>query len=195
MKKYILALLLGSPSLLIAGSTMSIPSEPMIQIPEILEEEKDFYVGFGVSYGKLNTHFYEGKSTDLTLKAGYDFSPYFGLEVRASTGIHEFDELSHEYSYGFYIKPQYPITEELNIYALLGYGRSKLILEDAAESILNNYTVQDGFSYGVGIEYQLDPHYSLFIDAMRLIDESVVQDERPYAIKVDSFAIGINYRF
>lgn len=84
----------------------------------------------------------------LLVRTGWDFNQYVGIEARYLKASMEKD-FSTTTHYGLYIKPQYHITSQTNIYGLLGYGRT-----DVEGCGFNDGTLtKDGFSYGVGFEY------------------------------------------
>ena len=171
--------------------------EPVHQI-ESQEEVKNFYAGLGVSVGQVKSHYY-GKDTvvGITAKAGYHFSEYLAVEFRGSKGLRDGDQLGLDYSYGLYLKPQYSVTEEVNIYGLLGYAKTKISFDNevAFNGISNHYTTQSGFSFGLGFDYRLNENWSLFVDVMRLIDKSTTKPEGKYAINVNALTFGFVYHF
>lgn len=69
-------------------------------------------------------------------------------------------------AFGIYLKPMYPLTEELDIYALLGYGNVTLNDDDNGDWLDENH-----FQAGFGISYALTQNISMFIDYMRLLDK------------------------
>ena len=171
--------------------------EPYVEV-KAPTETKQFYAGLGVSVERVNSHIFSQETvTGVTGRIGYDFSKYLGVEFRGTMGVSDGDKLGHDYSYGLYLKPQYPVTKELSIYALAGYAQSKISFDNELDfnGIGNNYTTQNGFSFGAGLEYILNEDWSLFVDATRLIDKSTTQVEGKYAIKVDGVTFGFIYHF
>ncbi len=84
----------------------------------------------------------------------------------------------------------YPVTEEFNVYALLGYGGVQLgNLEsgDAAES---------GFQWGLGASYDATETIAVFVDYVKLYDDTGF-DYRAQLEDVDSDAwtLGVSYIF
>ena len=158
----------------------------------------DLYVGAGIGMGRLATdRFGTDTVADAMIRIGYDFYRYLGVEARFAKGLADGDKLTHDYSWGIYLKPYYQVDNAMRLYALLGYGKSKLTYknEPAELGITNNYTEQSGVSYGIGVDYKIDKHWSLFIDAMRYINKSTLKTEGRYAIKVDGIYFGIAYHF
>ena len=178
--------------------------EPKIVTPEAIAPmvavapKGAFYVGVGVNAEQSNTQrFGKDKTVGGTLKMGYDLSKYFGVELRGSKSFTKEDQLTHDYSVGAYLKPQYPVTNALTLYGLAGYGQSRVTYENevAEQGIANNRTTQNDFSYGAGIDYMIDNSWSAFLDATRLIDKETTKLEGKYAIKVDNVTLGVAKRF
>jgi outer membrane receptor protein involved in Fe transport len=158
----------------------------------------NFYVGLGVNAEQTNTHrFGKDRTLGATVKMGYDVSKYLGLELRGSKSFTKEDPLTHDYSVGAYLKPQYPVTKELTLYGLVGYGETKVTYENelAEQGIANNETKQRGLSYGLGLDYMIDNSWSVFADASRLIDKKITKLEGKYAVKVDNVTLGFAKRF
>ena len=175
--------------------------EPYINIEDDVAQtigHSPFYIGVGASIDRVNTFVYEAETvSSATLRAGYDFMKYLGVEARGSYGITTGDNLEHTYSYGLYLKPQYLINDTWKLYGLAGYAQTQITLDEAKAKAthVNEDTTQNGVSFGVGVEYALNNNWSLFADAMRLIDESEKNPEGEYAAKVDSFTFGGVFRF
>jgi len=92
----------------------------------------------------------------VTFRAGWDFNQYFGLEARYIRANLEKD-FSTTTHYGLYLKPQYHVTNQVNVYGLFGYGHT------AVEGCgYNNHVLTvNGISYGGGVEYDLSEDKSL----------------------------------
>jgi len=202
MKKTVTALcsaILLSTSAYAGGHIKAVSElEPALQVESYEEEVKNFYAGLGISVGQVKSHVY-GKDTvvGITAKAGYNFSEYFAVEFRGSKGLREGDQLGLDYSYGLYFKPQYPVNEELSIYALAGYAQTKISFENevAFNGISNDYTRQNGFSYGLGLDYKLNEEWTLFVDVMNNIDKSTTKPDGKYAINANTLNFGFVYHF
>ena len=184
------------------------------EILPIPEDISSWYLGVGLVAAKFHACGdgcdYEDLTYGAMLRGGYEFNEYFGIEVR---GIRTFlDEgpfggvpLQH---IGLYAKPQYPVSEDFNIYALLGYGYTENLGNGAR---LNYFDNDHGFSAGFGLEYDLSDKdgdfsqesnydrpfdgyadqgqgWSLFIDYQRLLIKSDVPD-------MDVVSTGFRYDF
>jgi len=142
-----------------AGGKMVAPVDTVVEpIPETINPIP-LYLGIGFLAAGLSRDCPCADSSrmkDMTygalLRAGWDFNDYIGIEARALKGAME-DDFSQTTHYGIFLKPQYHIAEQFNIYGLLGYGRTTVDYDNkkGKTSKLN----QNGFSYGVGLEYDL----------------------------------------
>ncbi|MGW8168729.1 MAG: outer membrane protein [Sulfurovaceae bacterium] len=157
----------------------------------------------------------------IMAQAGYKFNQYIALEGRywwslghndwkwsenyyvdgvldgsASGSDADGDELR---AWGIYIKPMFPVTEQFDIYALLGYGNVKLS-DDAGEWLDEN-----DFQWGIGASYEFTENLSIFVDYVRLLDEgdsSIVELIEPGGIltstwddTVYTINVGLTYKF
>jgi OOP family OmpA-OmpF porin len=186
------------------GADFVPPVIPVVAVPDPVEIS-GVYVGVGIS-----RHFFDGFCDcgdiyeDYTygalLRVGKDFNQYFGVELRAATTWIEDEGARLKYHYGLYAKPQYHITNEINIYALAGYGKSEI-----GDTVRYSET---GFSWGVGLEYDLsqdtkedgiynrefdgmgdqEKGWGLFVDYQKLI-------EKDGAPNMHLITFGVTYDF
>ncbi len=122
------------------------------------------YVGLGLVAANLDRNpclCGEAESEDLRyggiLRLGWDFNNYIGIEARALKTFED-DVFSETEHYGIYLKPQYHVTPQMNIYGLLGYGTTNI---DYTNGVRESTTEEDGFSYGAGFEYDFGSDESL----------------------------------
>ena len=100
----------------------------------------------------------------LTLVIGYDFMKYLGAELRAALSLAgEGQGQDNLAEYGVYLKPQYPVLDNLNIYGLLGYSAINM-----SDPVKNNPFDGDnsGFSFGGGLNYGITSNISVFTDVV-----------------------------
>jgi len=176
------------------------------------------YADGTTSYTDIGT--YEEDYDAIMLQAGYQFNQYFALEGRywTSVGDGEWSDKWDRYDYqgafdssgtlsggdidfsawGLYIKPMYPLTEELTVYGLLGYGN--VTLSDGGYDWLDD----EGFQWGAGASYAFTDHLSVFADYVNLHDDdhtrswpagnsgtiNAQEDDTLYTIN-----LGLTYRF
>lgn len=161
MKKTISIITLG---VLLSTGSLNAGGVPAVMAPVAIPAEVDpnpFYVGVGLLWaGASRDCFGEGECPDVRLKdstwggiirAGWEYNQYVGVEVRALSATLDSDwaETTH---YGIFLKPQYPVSEQVKIYGLLGYGHTEI---DTACVAIHDTFEYDGFSYGIGLEYDL----------------------------------------
>ena len=155
-----LAALATMSSVAFAGGKVVAPVvAPVEPVPAFLTPSP-IYVGLGLIWGRFNGACggsdecrYEDVTYGALLRVGYDFNRYFGVEGR---GLGTFlgaqpnygEELRH---LGVYAKPMYPIGDDINVYALLGYGWTQT---KTSGNNLNNIN-EGGLSAGIGLEYDL----------------------------------------
>ncbi|MDQ1325702.1 MAG: hypothetical protein QG564_826 [Campylobacterota bacterium] len=193
------------------------PVEPEVTVPEVVESTPGaFYVGLGYSYVNANIDSFGVLTNDLALVdyqesgeldvsadsvlflAGYNFNQYFGLEGRYSMNVSDLefegDDVDGEVdgdvtNIGIYLKGMYPVTEEFNVYALLGYGQVKYEVEDMDLS-------ESGFQWGLGASYAVTENIGVFADYTRLYDDEGFDGELlDTDIMVDSVNVGVTYTF
>jgi opacity protein-like surface antigen len=195
MKKIVLSAVavLAMSSFAVAGGDIApIPAaEPM--------EVGDFYVG--LSYSCLDARQTDGDRINTSinedfeavmLQAGYGINEYIAIEARWWIGLDEAivvnDMLTTDSNidiWGIYAKPMYPVTEDINVYGLLGYASasydvSPMSLEDA-----------DGFSWGAGLEYTFSNNIKLFADYVSIYEDS----QRYTDDSINTYNFGVGYRF
>ena len=217
MNKIILKLLLilsmYSESSYAGGKYITPADSPIVAVS--VNEVSPWYFGAGVVWAKLSgcglvKCTYEDVTYGAMVRGGYEFNEYFGIEAR---GIRTFLDkgpfggtpLQHV---GIYAKPQYPVSEQVNVYGLLGYGYTENLGNGAR---LNYFDNDYGFSAGIGLEYDLSDregdldknvsydrvfdgyadqgkNWSLFADYQRLLIKSGVPD-------MDVISLGLRYDF
>ena len=140
----------------------------------------------------------------VLIRAGWDINQYVGVEARYAKASLEKD-FSTTTHYGLFLKPQYHLTDQMNVYGLAGYGRTEV--EGCA---YNNGTLRaDGFSYGIGLEYDFSDDESLG-EYDRVFDgqgdqergwgiwadyQNLLYNEGLYNTKTNIFSVGVTYDF
>jgi len=141
------------------------------------------------------------KTAGIIGRVGYDFNQFFGIEARGirTNWKSEGGKLKH---YGAFLKPMYPVSNDINIYGLAGVAKTKTAGGG------RQLTDANGFAWGVGVEYDLDKEYAkegrysrdfdgygnqesgwgLFVDYERLLQKSGSPD-------LDAISVGITYDF
>lgn len=149
--------------------------------------------------------------------AGYKFNQYFSLEARLAKGTSGYsntfgyleqiapetyhnEDLDSQFS--LLVKASYPIYESFSLYGIAGYTESRIKITGVGikngyfgnlENFSYSYTTKDsGFSYGVGLTYQLTEEVNVFVDYQVLPDY-----ELGISLSKDwgSTTLGVSYSF
>lgn len=182
-------------STLLSISTLSAGGklvEPAVAPVAALAEPVDtnpFYIGIGLLWSNVSRDCictdlqgeprYEVRVEDSKwggiARLGYDFNQYVGVEGRFLTGSIG-DGLFDTTHYGIYLKPKTPVSERVNIYALLGYGHTEV--ETDCGTVQDTFK-HNGFSYGIGLEFDLssrDDDYESYTDN----GNAILEFDRPF---------------
>jgi opacity protein-like surface antigen len=224
MKKFNLSLVtvLAMSTFAIAGGDVA-PVEPVVEMIEepVVIEDRGFYLGVG--YGFLSADrtvswydFANGVNVSadygtedydqIMLQAGYKFNSYVAVEGRYWLGLSDnawatisnnpIQSVGEIDAWGIYVKPMYPVTGALDIYALLGYAKTEY---DITNALVDSGNL-DGFSWGLGASYEFSNNFSVFIDYTELYsDNTTVANTALGSLDVDESidvtTIGVSYRF
>ena len=147
------------------GKFVAVADSEVVAIPvPIMINPVPLYIGLGVVASAIDRDpcaCGDSENKDLRygsmLRVGWDFNPYVGAEARVLKTL-ENDAFSETTHYGLYLKPQYHVTAQMNVYGLLGYGNTTV---DYTNGIQSSTTDENGFSYGAGFEYDFEPDASL----------------------------------
>jgi OOP family OmpA-OmpF porin len=148
-------------------------------IVPLVKEHSGWYAGAGLVAGRTSTVHCEDITYGVMAKVGYDFNEYVGVEARGVRTNWEYEgsKIKHV---GAFIKPQYPASEDVNVYGLVGYGKT-------TTSHIQNID-ETGLAYGAGVEYALSEDMNLFVDYERLLEKSDVPD-------LDALSLGVSFSF
>ena len=208
MKRVILSLItiatFSSTSMFAGSSNMKAIQKP-VPIPSVIADTSvlpplGMYIGGGFTYAKTKCECKEittsiaairnkseGTTNGINLKAGYDFNEFISLEGKY---IHtpwgdEGKALKH---YGIYIKPNYAVNENLDLYGLLGYGKTKCEYQNIDK---------DGFAWGLGGEYLIGKRsngkkngWGVYVEYNRPLSKSGDKE-----ITTDVANAGVSYHF
>jgi len=199
MKKIILSLVsvLALNSFAFAGGDLAPVVEPIIE-----EDNSAFYIGLGIDSMELNddTTGEEITRGGVSFIAGYQYNEYIAIEGRYNLGIStDYNEGTwqavQDYdddmtAWGIYLKPMYPITEEFDIYALLGYGGIELT------NIAGGDPYESGFQWGLGAQYEVVESWTISLDYVSLYDGTGL-DYRAQLddIDADIWTLAVSYKF
>ncbi len=95
-------------------------------------------------------------------------------------------------AWSIFVKPQYPVTESITVYGLLGFGSVNL---DGK----SGYTVDvddTDFQWGIGASYSFMDNLEVFVDYTSLAnDMDGIYWNGATSVDVDSINVGVNYKF
>ncbi len=191
-------------SFAIAGKDiLPVKTEP-VEIPEVKEKADlklplGLYLGGGLSYasteckckeitlsGNKKVTSSEGKTYGVNLRAGYDYNKFIGIEAKY---LHtpwgdDGKALKH---YGIYLKPNYAVNENIDVYGLLGYGKTKCEFQNISKK---------GFAWGLGGEYTINKKKNknngigIYAEYLRPLKKSA-----PKEITTNVANVGIAYHY
>ena len=177
------------------------PVEPVVGAPMVTASESNAYVGLAGAFvstrdSSVSLSFFSEKAGqdrlgNITFLAGYNFNSYIGIEGRYSTSVSKSDAVSMD-GWSLFLKPQYPVSDAFNVYALLGYGG--VTMDPENNSLVN---VDDtGFQWGIGADYAVTEQVSIFVDYTSLASNmSGVYSNGALEVDADAVTIGVTYAF
>ena len=110
----------------------------------------------------------QDRQIGYTGRIGYDFMDYLGAELRGTVGLAKIDNPRRFKQGGAYLKPNYDITDEMNVYGLLGVSKTNHAGTAPAST---------GFSYGLGANYGVTDEISIFTDLVNYMKKSNTPSE------------------
>ena len=172
---------LAMSSFAVAGGDIA-PVEPVVE-DVVVPSDSGFYLGLGYSYMMSDIAFRSAGVTydlgndynDVMVQAGYKINSYVAIEGRywKSVSDESFNIAGlggnwdgDAEAYGIYVKPMYPVTDDVDVYALLGYGYSSIDMGGGVDF------ENDGFSWGIGASYAFNENVSIFLDYVAFDDNN-----------------------
>ena len=180
-------------------------------MPALAQSEPNFtpwYLGVGIGQGHLNVSGQDltglndatvkTNETTYTIRGGWRFSPYMGLELGyydlgkysfhgiANASTLDIDGQAKAKSVGVSFVGTLPI-DVFDLYGRVGFARSELKVNASATlapTPVNTKDKQNEATYGVGARWNFVPNMGLFAEWMK-------NDK----IKVDSYLVGVDFRF
>lgn len=186
---------------------------PVVAAPVVAAvAARNWYVGLDALCGRFETN--SGACSclgDIVGKVGYNFNKYIGVEGRAGFGVTDADhdgggtsELKE--NYGLYLKPQLPLGDKVSLFGLAGYAKAKVDSTSTSTGGLTGELDEGSVSFGLGLEYLINDRWSIVAEGIRLLHKveasdgtytngsgTAVNDEDD--INLDTFGLGINYKF
>jgi opacity protein-like surface antigen len=207
-------------SFAVAGGDIAPVDVPVVDVPVVMDDS-GFYLGamYGMMAGELDA----APSNEFTAQtagvvAGYKINSYVAVEARyqmqvtdpkwtdtAATNTEADDVDGEAKAWSVFVKPMYPVTNELDVYALLGYASTTYTVgnADAAATIpaADSELVAAGFAYGVGISYDVTDSVAVFVDYVSLYNADAAEYTaarvamRETDSIVTSINAGVTYKF
>ena len=143
------------------------------------ERSLNWHIGAGLTMGRVSDAHCEDITYGVVGKVGYDFNEYVGVEARGVRTNWEYEGAKIKHV-AVFLKPQYPVSEDVNLYGLVGYGKTTTSHKKRVD--------ETGLAYGAGIDYALSENMSMFVDYERLLEKSNVPD-------LDAVSLGVSFNF
>ena len=178
----------------------------LVPVPVVVNEAGPFYIG--VAYAatsnrgaNVDLDFFsiesgQDRTDNATFIAGYDYNEYIGIEGRYTTSFSKEQTIEMD-GWSIFAKPQYHISQDFKVYALLGFGGVNM---SAVRHALPVDADGTSFQWGVGLSYSLksmtDADVSIFLDYTSLandIDATLWDGE--FQADADALTVGITYNF
>jgi len=161
-------------------------------------------------YGSVGYAYIDGEATSLEygdtakvsnnaidLRAGYNINEYIAVEARYAIGAEDTvsingndEDVQADYdTWGIFIKPQYPVTTDISVYALLGYGNVTGDLEGYEE------LDENGFQWGLGAKYGVTQNVELFVDYINVYNDDIIIEDESIDLDVYTVSVGVTYKF
>jgi opacity protein-like surface antigen len=145
------------------------PPPPPVVVAPVVAEALGLYIAGGLTDVAVHATdranlFGDEKGQDrqigLTGRIGYDFMDYLGAELRGTYGVAK-DKGNKFKQIGAYLKPNYDLTDELNLYGLVGASKTNVGVGSST-----------GLSYGAGLDYGITDNISVFTDVLNYMKKS-----------------------
>ena len=187
---------------IVGMSSFGFAGGDIVPVPVVLEEDQSsFYIGVGVaavstrdsdvSVDIFNVTHGQDRLGNFSFLAGYNYNEYVAVEGRYTTTFSEEDLVEMD-GWSLFVKPQYPVSEDFSIYALLGFGG---VTMDGVNG--SGVDVDDtGFQWGLGVSYEAMEDWSIFADYTSLANEmDGYYWNGALQASADAFTIGMSYKF
>ncbi len=152
-----------------------VKAAPVVVAP-VVAEALGLYIAGGITDVAANTadranlfsdEIDQDRQVGLTGRLGYDFMDNLGAELRGTIGVSEENNGVDSFQQiGAYLKPNYDVTDTLNLYGLV--GASSANLADPADMSSS----ETGLSYGLGLDYSVSDSISVFTDVVNYMKKS-----------------------
>lgn len=176
--------------------------------------DDSWYLGALYNAQKISIHGRDFNTAGIV--AGHKYNKYIALETRFTAGTSGYSSFygTPEEQWGSYsenintqisllLKASYPIIGSFKFYSLIGYTKTELETNglgqtnDSVGNRVGNYPYKHteseiGFSYGLGLNYEFNEQFNIFIDYQALPD---FESNSNLSKSWRSTTIGVNYYF
>lgn len=119
---------------------------------------------------------------------GYDLHPNLSVEGMIGLGAKKATidgtDVKYKSAYGVYLKPRYQVSQDVEVFARIGYIKSKLELSDSTGTESDS---SSSAAWGVGGSYAIDKNLYLTAGYNQLYKKD--------GWKVTGFNFGVGYKF
>ncbi len=125
---------------------------------------------------------------------GYELHPHVALEGLLSLGVGDASatvsgdpvDTRVDRVVGLYVKPKLAVSQDIELFARLGYARTKVTSTLTATGEAESESVSD-VSYGLGASYRINERWSAVVDYMHYSEK--------YGTRLQGWAVGLRLKF
>ena len=148
------------------------------------------YVEGNFAPTKVTVDGYDGSFKPSALEGivGYGLHPNFAVEGVLGFGVKKGSSDGIDFkiksTYGFYLKPRYQVSDQVELFARVGYLKSKVEASDSTETLSGR---EGSTAWGLGASYAIDKN--LYLTAG--YNQFFKKDD----VKIRGFNFGVGYKF
>lgn len=156
-------------------------------------QAQGLYAEVGYSGLKAKANGFSVKPDGLRFMLGYEYNDYLAAEGMLGLGLNDDSvntgpttvtaELKN--SYGLFVKPKLKLGNDFEVFARLGWARSKM--SASSTSGASGSQSATDFAYGVGVSYQVNKSWSVNADYMNYFSKD--------GLKVNGYTLGVGMKF
>jgi opacity protein-like surface antigen len=138
---------------------------------------------------------YEAKPWTFSGFVGYQINPYLAVEgylglgaghaITTENGINYGEKFKVDSSYGIFVKPRFAISNDMELFARLGYLQNKF--SDSNIDRVSFKEAQSSVAIGVGANY--------YLDNRTYLTGSYMSYYKKDGLSVNGFSVGVGYKF
>jgi opacity protein-like surface antigen len=136
----------------------------------------------------------DGTAKNLRGVVGYELHPNVALEGLLSLGVKDASVTDADGPVdtrvnrvvGLYVKPKVAVSQDIELFARLGYARTKVTSTLTATGDAESESASD-VSYGLGASYRINDSWSAVVDYMRYSEK--------HGMRLQGWAVGLRLKF